>query len=314
MISPFAKQEWTYLHSLINCSEYKKAIAFLEKSRLPKVEDAYEDDLYFMEALIRVLIAQGFQVQAKVVLNRVLQRVGKFEDDLKSLLVKLLIYKAQIQKGNNENHEIYKTYRKALDLLEEDPNPSQSDFGWVYLGLSQVEELVKDWEMYLINALECFERDANPYGKSAALNALGIFHGRMNNKELAKEFFQEALTLATEYNDLRRKIGIMNNISVLYYLESDNIEDIEKGVTLLSEGISIGEKIESWEYLVCLHQTCIKYYQGNNQEKKALVHIHRLYEIQEKRKILSKEKMLKYQSLVLQNQILLDSIDRKSVV
>ncbi|MFW9928884.1 MAG: tetratricopeptide repeat protein [Candidatus Thorarchaeota archaeon] len=305
-ISTFTLKEWQFVHSLIDRSEFSTALSFFTKARLPKVETAVIDDLYFMEAFIRLLIVQGYQVKALPIIAKVIERLYTIEQQYSSLMAKVLIYNAQCLMAVEDHPHVISIYQSAYNILENN-HTNQSDFGQIYLGLSQLDESVKDWELYLENALECFKRVQNCVGEASALNAYGIYYGRLQDSGLALDFFQKAMEISQENHDLRRIAGCLNNQAVLIYLNDQNPNE-NKGFNLINEAINISKKIVSLEFLVQHHKALVQFYHNKNDNISAIPHLQTIYELQEKRGLLSENRKLKYQDLLFQKKPLLDNL------
>ena len=159
----FAIKEWKYIHSLIDRSEFSTALSFFTKARLPNVNEACIDDVFFIEAFVRLLIAQGYQKRALPIIVKAMERLYNLGLHGEQIMAKYLIHQSQALSNIEDHSRVLPLYQQAYDLLENKAE-NQSDFGYIYLGLSQSDELVNDWEMYLENSLDCFRRDNNPIG------------------------------------------------------------------------------------------------------------------------------------------------------
>lgn len=305
MLSPFAKKDYEKVQSLIDRSEFKEALVFLEKARLPCAEQAIEDDLYFIEAFVRLLIYQGYQIKALPIIDLILKRLHTLQLINTPFHAKILIYKAQILKTLKKNSDFLSLYQLAYDMLE-NTSENQSLFGYIYLGLSQEDLLVNDWEMYMENALECFQRANNTVGEASALNAIGIYYGNLNDTELALDYFDKAMKIAYENHDLRRIAGILNNKAVVVYFRNEDTENI--GLEHLQEATEISSSIDSLEFLEQHHHAFVHYFERYHQFDKVFVHLHQIFKIQEKRGILTDDKKNIYHNLIKQKKPLLDSV------
>jgi tetratricopeptide (TPR) repeat protein len=306
MLSAITRKEWKYLHSLIDKSEFRAGLSFISKVKLPSAEQASFDHLYFMEGFIRLLISQGFQPKALPVIIKLEQRLNTLKEKDNFLSAKLKIYHAQCLVDTGQQSLVLSLYQDAYQLLENEPE-YQSEFGWIYLGYSQIDKLINNWELYLENALECFHRAKDSVGEAAALNSFGIYFGKLFDRELAEEYLEMALAMSQKCNDLRRLAGCMNNLAVLYYFNSTAEHEVV-GEQLLGQAIEISKKIESWEFLAQHYKAMISYFQSKQLSRRAIPYIENLYQIQEKRGVLLSEQRELYQSLILNQKELLKSI------
>ena len=307
MFFPITSKEWMNVHSFIDHSEFKQAISFFTKLRLPSADIACIDDLYFMEAFIRLLIAQGFQNKALIILERVLSRVHALGPNSYLLLARLLIYKSQIYVSQHNYQtvpQLLKEASESLELLEFQNSPSiQSDYGQIYLLYARLEERVQDWEMYLEDALSCFKADNYPVGEAAALNSFGILFGRLQDYELSRDYFEKGIDISIRIHDLRRLAGCYNNVAVLYYFETEDYASQTLGKHFLEEAITISSKINSWEFLAQHYLSMIQFYQKNHQYRNAIPYLDLLYKVQEKRGILNPDQKVQYQNVLLHSNI-----------
>ena len=304
MLSSLTLKEWSDVHLLIDRSEFKQSISFFTKLRLPSIDLAYKDDLYFMEAFIRLLIMQGFQTTALMILEKILSRVRLLGSGLSPLLAKLLIHKSQIDIYHQRYQPIRQQLQEASKLLNDQNSPNmQSDYGQIYLLYARLEEEVQDWERYLDEALNCFKATNYGPGEVAVLNSFGVLFGRLKDNELARDYFEKGIEISTRIHDLRRLAGCYNNLAVLYYFESEDSDNHPHGKQLLEEAINISSNIESWEFLAQHYLAIIQYYQKCHQYRNALPYLNLLYQVQEKRGMLNPDQKISYQNILSQKNI-----------
>jgi tetratricopeptide (TPR) repeat protein len=306
LLQSFVEKEWKHVHSLLDRSEFQSAMSFFSRARLPNVKKACIDDIYFMEAFNRLLIAQGYQKKSLPIIARAIERLYDLELHQEPIMAKYLIYQGQALSAIQEHSHVLPLYQQAYELLENKPE-NQSDFGYIYLGLAQSDALVQDWEMYLENSLDCFRNANNPIGEATALNAYGIYYGALGDSGLALDYFQKALTLSKEHNDLRRYAGCLNNQAVLVYFNEPN-SDEALGLELLNDAIGISKKAMSLEFLVQHHKALVHFFHSKNDNISAIPHLRSIFELQEKRGLLTESHRKKYQELIMQKKPLIDSL------